>query len=199
MAFTITMSHRVAIFYLHWYCEADSRHYMSYLTSYSTVAPEDIRACHDTVKNILDYGLGARRTLISTALAALSPIPPQWKQAQSLHSTIPSSPATPSTAEAPTPKTKKFKTASGDKFASTTTTTTPTPVQAVDGDEEWEVEQILDSKTYRGRLQYLVKWVGFDDTENQWLSADDVANSPRLLDDFHHANPNKPCPGWTKH
>ena len=31
----------------------------------------------------------------------------------------------------------------------------------VDDNEEWDVEEILDSRIYRGRLQYLVKWIGF--------------------------------------
>ena len=32
----------------------------------------------------------------------------------------------------------------------------PPPIK-VDGEEEYEVEEILDSKTHRGKLQYLVK------------------------------------------
>jgi len=31
----------------------------------------------------------------------------------------------------------------------------------VQGEEKWEVEEILDSRRIRGRLQYLVKWRGF--------------------------------------
>jgi len=38
----------------------------------------------------------------------------------------------------------------------------PLPVM-VEGEEEWEVEEILDSRRTRGRLQYLVKWRGFAD------------------------------------
>ena len=93
IAFTITMSHREAIFYLHWYSEADRLHYMSFLQSYSSVTPEDIRACNNTVKNIIDHGLGARRTAIGTALEALFPFPQHWKQARP-PSTAPSTPAT---------------------------------------------------------------------------------------------------------
>lgn len=82
IAFTIAMSHREAIFYLHWYSEADRRHYMSFLESYSSVTAKDIRACNNTVKNIIDHGLGARRTAIGTALEALFPFPQHWKQAR---------------------------------------------------------------------------------------------------------------------
>ncbi|KAG9233357.1 hypothetical protein BJ875DRAFT_442313 [Amylocarpus encephaloides] len=99
IAFTIAMSHREAIFYLHWYSEADHRFYMSYLKSYSSMETRDIRACNNTVKNIIDHGLGARRTAIGTALEALFPFPQQWKQAR-LPSTTSSTPATSFTEEA---------------------------------------------------------------------------------------------------
>lgn len=105
IAFTITMSHREAIFYLHWYSEADRRYYMSFLKSYSSVTAKDIRACNNTVKNIIDHGLGARRTVISTALEALFPFPQHWKQARP-PSTTPSTPAT-SLAEETRPNKKK--------------------------------------------------------------------------------------------
>lgn len=79
ISFTIAMSHRQAVFYLHWYSEADQRHYMSFLDSYSSFSARDIRACNSTVKNIIDHGLGARRASIASALKALFPFPQQWK------------------------------------------------------------------------------------------------------------------------
>jgi len=41
-------------------------------------------------------------------------------------------------------------------------TAPPLPV-IVEGEKEWEVEEILDSRRIRGQLQYLVKWTGFAD------------------------------------
>ena len=38
----------------------------------------------------------------------------------------------------------------------------PLPVE-VDGEEEWEVTEILNSRIFRQRLQYLVKWTGYHD------------------------------------
>ncbi|KAK5190274.1 hypothetical protein LTR92_009676 [Exophiala xenobiotica] len=93
IAFSITMSHREAVFYLHWYSEADRRFYMSFLKAYSSMSAEDIRACNNTVKNIIDHGIGARKTAIGKALEALFPFPQHWKQARP-PSTIPSTPAT---------------------------------------------------------------------------------------------------------
>jgi hypothetical protein len=108
IAFTISMTHREAIFYLHWYSESDRRYYMSFLKSYSSLSAPDIRACNNTVKNIIDYGLGARMTAISTALEALFPFPQHWKQARPPSSTNPSTPAaTSSTAEEARPNKRK--------------------------------------------------------------------------------------------
>ena len=105
IAFTITMSHREAIFYLHWYSEADRRYYMSFLKSYSSVTAKDIQACNNTVKNIIDHGLGARKTGIGNALEVLFPFPQHWKQARP-PSIAPSTPAT-SFAEEARPNKKK--------------------------------------------------------------------------------------------
>lgn len=99
IAFTITMSHREAIFYLHWYSEADRRFYMSFPESYSSVKAKEICACNNTVKNIIDHGLGLRRTAICTALEALFPFPQYWKQARP-SSTAPLTPASSSAEEA---------------------------------------------------------------------------------------------------
>jgi hypothetical protein len=49
----------------------------------------------------------------------------------------------------------------------------------VDGVEEYEVKKVLDSCRYgRGRkLQYLIKWEGYPDSDNQWVNWDDASRS----------------------
>ena len=50
------------------------------------------------------------------------------------------------------------------------------PPDLINNEEEYEVEKILDSRV-RGRkrqVQYLVKWVGYPDSDNQWLNADQL-------------------------
>ena len=37
----------------------------------------------------------------------------------------------------------------------------PLPIQ-VNGDDEWEVDEILASKVVRGSLRYRVRWKGYD-------------------------------------
>ena len=38
----------------------------------------------------------------------------------------------------------------------------PEPVE-INDDQEWEVVQILDSHIHQRKLQYQVKWLGFDE------------------------------------
>jgi hypothetical protein len=70
----------------------------------------------------------------------------------------------------------------------------PPPPIVVDSQTEYEVESILDSRLFRRRLQYLVKWKGYDVSENTWQSATDLSNSPRLIDEFHRQHPSRPHP-----
>lgn len=66
----------------------------------------------------------------------------------------------------------------------------PPPVE-VEGEDEYLVDEILDSRLHRRRLQYLTKWTGYD--EPDWQPAENV-NKLQAVDDFHHRYPNKPGP-----
>lgn len=65
----------------------------------------------------------------------------------------------------------------------------PPPV-IIEGEEEYEVEEILDSRIRYRRLEYLVKWSG--DYEPTWQPHHDLANSPALVAAFHRLYPTKP-------
>jgi hypothetical protein len=67
--------------------------------------------------------------------------------------------------------------------------TRPTP-ELIDGEEEYSVEKILDSRHFgrRRRLQYLVKWEGYPDTENMWVDKDDVFADDKVRE-FKASNP----------
>jgi Chromo (CHRromatin Organisation MOdifier) domain len=67
----------------------------------------------------------------------------------------------------------------------------PPEPEIVDGNLEYELEAILDSRIYRGRLQYLVSWKGFGYEENSWTNEADV-NAPRLIKEFYRDNPGAP-------
>jgi len=67
----------------------------------------------------------------------------------------------------------------------------PPPPVEVEGEEEWQVQEVLDSKFVRNRLRYLVKWEGYDETT--WEPAESI-NKLRTVDEFHKRYPRKPGP-----
>jgi cytochrome oxidase assembly protein ShyY1 len=67
----------------------------------------------------------------------------------------------------------------------------PPPSMEVDGEIEWEVEDVLDSKMLNRSLQYLVKWTGYDNPT--WEPAESVSGLA-ALDAFHTRYPSKPGP-----
>jgi hypothetical protein len=64
----------------------------------------------------------------------------------------------------------------------------------VAGEDEFEVEMVLDSKLERGKLFYFVHWKDYPISARTWEPAEFVQNSPRLLSKFHRTNPHKPGP-----
>jgi len=73
----------------------------------------------------------------------------------------------------------------------------PPPLIVIDGDDQWEVDDVLDSRHtgVNKRLQYKIRWHDHprDDT---WYNADDgeFANAQDVIDDFHAKYPAKPGP-----
>jgi hypothetical protein len=77
---------------------------------------------------------------------------------------------------------------------------TQPPAEIVEGEPEWEVERILDSKFAHGNLKFLVKWLGWPDAENSWQDEDDLENAPEIIAKFYKEFPNAPrrLPDGTK-
>ena len=67
----------------------------------------------------------------------------------------------------------------------------PPPPIVIDGEEEWEVEEILDSRWHRKRFQFLVKWKGFSREHNSWEAASDV-KAPDLVTEYYRKHPAAP-------
>jgi hypothetical protein len=64
------------------------------------------------------------------------------------------------------------------------------PPDLVQGEEEYEVEKVLNSRRHgRGRkIQYLVKWKGYPDSDNEWVNWDDM-HADEALEEFRKENP----------
>src|SRR6266446_6459894 len=66
----------------------------------------------------------------------------------------------------------------------------PGPI-TVEGEEEYEVEGILDSRFRWGKLWYLVKFVGWSHSNNMWLPHMEV-HAPAVVEEFHLQHPDAP-------
>ena len=67
----------------------------------------------------------------------------------------------------------------------------PPPSVVVNDEEEWEVDDILDTKKHGRRLLFRVKWKGYDE-DKQWYPSTNFENSPEIVDDFYKRHPTKP-------
>jgi len=75
----------------------------------------------------------------------------------------------------------------------------PPALVIIDGEPEYEISKIVDSKIDRWRackLLYKVIWLGYEDTDNdsEWLPATELEHAKELLSDFHLRYPSKPGP-----
>ena len=66
----------------------------------------------------------------------------------------------------------------------------PPATYVKDDHEYFEVEDIQDSRRTRNRLEYLIKWKGYPDSNNSWESSSHIARG--LIKEFHRRNPTKP-------
>jgi len=67
----------------------------------------------------------------------------------------------------------------------------PPPPIVVNREEEWKVEEILDSHWHRRRFQFLVKWKGFSREHNSWEAASNV-KAPDLIAEYYQKHPAAP-------
>ena len=72
--------------------------------------------------------------------------------------------------------------------------TAPGPSNAMeDREEEYEVERIVDSHYKGRRLEYLVHWKGWSETDRMWEPMSNLGNAADAVRDFHAAHPAAPC------
>jgi hypothetical protein len=66
------------------------------------------------------------------------------------------------------------------------------PPDLIDGEEEYEVEQICAHRTWGQckTLQYLIKWKGYPESNNTWENADQI-HAPVLIKLYHQTNARK--------
>jgi hypothetical protein len=67
----------------------------------------------------------------------------------------------------------------------------PPPPIIIDNEEEYEIEELMDSKFVRNKLKYLVKWRGYPNQANwTWEPEDKILRDNE--DEFHENHPSAP-------
>jgi hypothetical protein len=66
------------------------------------------------------------------------------------------------------------------------------PLIVIRGEEEYEVEEVLNSRMRGRRFEYLVKWKGYTDEHNTWEPASNLTNSKEAVTKYHKKHPSAP-------
>jgi hypothetical protein len=69
----------------------------------------------------------------------------------------------------------------------------PPPPEVINSEPEWEVERMEASRIYRGKLQYQVKWLGWDPDE-EYYDASNFKHAATRIKAFHERQPTAPGP-----
>jgi len=78
-----------------------------------------------------------------------------------------------------------------DKFSSQQAQ--PPPPIGIEGEPEYELEQIIDSRLHYGKLQYRAKWTGYPPEHDKvWYPYEDFENAGIAKQHFHQKYPRKP-------
>jgi hypothetical protein len=74
---------------------------------------------------------------------------------------------------------------------------TKPPSDLIDGEEEYEVEQICSHRRWgcNKMLQYLIKWKGYPESDNTWENANQV-HVPILIKLYHRTAAPEPIKAW---
>ena len=55
----------------------------------------------------------------------------------------------------------------------------------IENEKHWKIENIFDNRLYYRKFQYLIKWMNYFDTNNQWLFATKMLQAKKLTSAFH--------------
>ena len=67
----------------------------------------------------------------------------------------------------------------------------PPPVE-IGNELEYEVEEVLDSRLFWNKLQYLIKWKGYTEENNTWEPVTNLDNVKDAIKEFHQTHPSAP-------
>ena len=77
---------------------------------------------------------------------------------------------------------------------------TPPPPIEIDGEPEYELEEIIDSRVHRNNLQYHAKWTSNSpEHDKTWYLTENFQNASIAIEQLHFQYPRKPRLGTRDH
>ena len=55
-------------------------------------------------------------------------------------------------------------------------------LELIDGEEEYEVERVIDKRTRGCTKEYLIKWKGYSEAENMWVKARNISAPEKVAE-----------------
>jgi hypothetical protein len=72
----------------------------------------------------------------------------------------------------------------------------PPPLVTINGEVEYEIKAIVDSKILRNKLKYRVEWLGYEKSDDnkryKWMDSAEFEHSQEVINAFHNQYPKKP-------
>jgi hypothetical protein len=59
------------------------------------------------------------------------------------------------------------------------------------GQEEWDIDRVLDSKRGYRKLHNFLQWAGYSHIRTSWDTAENVDYAQELINEFHPKHPGK--------
>ena len=56
------------------------------------------------------------------------------------------------------------------------------PAVDYEGNEEYEVEKIIEERGIGRQKKFRVCWLGYDETHDSWLTRDELTNAPKVIE-----------------
>jgi len=60
----------------------------------------------------------------------------------------------------------------------------PPKLVIIEGEEEFEIEKILNKRTVRGKEKFLVRWKSYTAEEDTWENKENLENAKELVEEF---------------
>jgi hypothetical protein len=63
----------------------------------------------------------------------------------------------------------------------------------IKNEKQWKIEEIVDKRIKKNRTSYLVKWLEYSHSNNEWMKKEDMSNIKKTIKKFLKSSKNDKC------